>query len=145
MAGRTTYAVHDLKPPRIALNTMDMKDVPNLHLLYLHYMQKLASVAGLPSKEHRKVETQLFDTITQKEYHASGRLQEKLISSPPLVLPRSNGRLVLARDSFNSKHGCAVMQEQPDRVKVPFSYWSNTIIITYQNLGAIHRECLVIV
>lgn len=91
----------------------------------------------------RNREPRKFDTFTQEEHDALGKVRKMLVSAPVLALPSSKSHLALDTDAREKKIRCVLMQEQPDRTKKPLTYQSRELSATEQNYNITHREFLV--
>lgn len=63
----------------------------------------------------------------QEHREALATLQDKLLSTPVLTLPRSKGQMTLDSGAGDKEVGCVLMQYQPAGTKKPPINWSGTL------------------
>lgn len=58
---------------------------------------------------------------------------------------RMTGEFIVDTDACDTKFGCVLLQEQPNKNKGPIGYWSKTLHQEYSDYVNTHREGLFVV
>lgn len=74
-----------------------------------------------------KWELKKLDQLLTKEGYAPVILQQNPKGALVLACPRSDEYLMLDSDASEKHISCVLMQDQPDKVKIPLGYWFQTL------------------
>lgn len=116
----TTDAIRDLKEPTTVTELGSFLGLCNV---FRRFVPNFARISAPLNEKLRKGELTSFETLTEEEQSTMKELQERLITTPVLDLPRTNGNYAVDTEACDRQIGCVLLQEQPDGTTKPVAYW----------------------
>lgn len=114
----------DLKEPR---NVTELQSILCQCNAYRRFIPSFTRLADPFNKKLRNIQTQTVHDLTKGERTATSTVQERVVSSFFLLIPRSRGRYNVSTDSADKHFGAVLLQEKLDEPPKRIEYWSRDL------------------
>lgn len=108
---------------------------------FCRYVPKLAIIAAPVNIKFRKYQPRIYLEFFDKEVCVLHTLQEKLISSPVLAVPKLGGPHTVNTNACNRHVGGVVHQKQLKEHNKPIRDWSQSLRDKESTQDSTHQEC----
>lgn len=137
-ANHTTSAICFLQPPR---NVTELKSFFGLCNVHQQFVPSFAHKAARLNNKLEKGEPRTFNAHLRKDHDSLVTIEDMLVSTAVLALPRSKGRLTLDMDAYDKQVGWVLIEEQSDRTKKLLSFgegcWTAQSRTTIKHTGPV--------